>query len=74
VDKKFLTWTKGKAFNLVFWSSPFIAKNESGYFDIDKTSNDYPYRLLINGRYIGDFRLLNDAKSQAETEYRLMDK
>jgi hypothetical protein len=66
-----LKWKKAKVFNLVYWYAGHNEHTTRFIFEIEKTSEEYPYRLSMYSNYKGDFRTIAAAKEQAETELRL---
>jgi hypothetical protein len=67
---KNLKWKKSKVFNLVYWYSGFDKGTTRWTFNIDKTSEEYPYRLTMYGNYLGDFKTLKSAQDYAEIELK----
>jgi hypothetical protein len=65
---KLLKWKKAQVFNLTYWYAGHNEHTTRFTFNVDKTSEDYPYRLTMSGNYLGDFRTLRDAQNHSEME------
>jgi hypothetical protein len=65
---KKLVWKSNKVFNLKYWYAGHNEHTTRYTFNIDKTGDEYPYRLSMTGNYLGDFKTLKSAKEFAEEE------
>jgi hypothetical protein len=64
-----MKWSKRLLFGCIpYWYAGHNEHTTRFTFNIDKTTEEYPYRLSIFGNYLGDFKTLKSAKDFAEIE------